>query len=97
MVPLTPTAEVVLAAIVRIPGNPWVIAGRRPRSRVNSITAEWYRIRARAGLDDVRIHDLRHSCAIHINSKSKNMLITYWFLRNISLVPNSYHRPDFRP
>ena len=63
MVPLTPTAEAVLAGIARVPGNPFVIAGRRQGGRVRSITAEWYRIRARAGLDDVRIHDLRHSYA----------------------------------
>ena len=63
MVPLTPTAETVLAGIRRAPGNPWMIAGRRPGSRLASLTTDWYRIRAQAGLDDVRIHDLRHSCA----------------------------------
>ena len=73
MVPLTPTADAVLAAIARPAGNPWVIAGRRPRSRVNSITAEWYRIRARAGLDDVRIHDLRHSYATRALSSGESL------------------------
>ncbi|MCY4546838.1 MAG: site-specific integrase [Defluviicoccus sp.] len=73
MVPLTPTADAVLAAIARIPGNPWVIAGRRPHSRVKSITAEWYRIRARAGLDDVRIHDLRHSYATRALSSGESL------------------------
>ena len=63
MVPLTPTAEAVLDGIARAPGNPWVVAGKKPESRLNSITADWYRLRARAGLDDVRIHDLRHSFA----------------------------------
>ena len=63
MVPLTPTAETVLAGIARAPHNPWVIAGKLPGTRLNTITAEWYRLRARAGLDDVRIHDLRHSYA----------------------------------
>ena len=72
MVPLTPTAEAVLAAIPR-DGNPFVIAGKRPRSRVNSITAEWYRIRARAGLDDVRIHDLRHSYATRALSSGESL------------------------
>ena len=63
MVPLTPTAEAVLAGIRRIPTNPWVIVGKQPGSHLPTITAEWYRLRARAGLDDVRIHDLRHSYA----------------------------------
>ena len=63
MVPLTPTAEAVLDGIARAPGNPWVVAGKKPESRLTSITGDWYRLRARAGLDDVRIHDLRHSFA----------------------------------
>ena len=63
MVPLTPAAETVLAGITRLPHNPWVIVGRRPGTRLSTITQEWYRLRARAGLDDVRIHDLRHSYA----------------------------------
>ena len=63
MVPLTPAVEAVLAGIARADGNPWVIAGRRPGTRMKSLTADWHRIRARAGLDDVRIHDLRHSYA----------------------------------
>ena len=63
MVPLTPTAEAVLAGIARVPDNPWVIVGKRPGTRLAAITQEWYRLRARAGLDDVRIHDLRHSYA----------------------------------
>ena len=63
MVPLTPTAETVLAGIRRVPHNPWIIVGKQPGSHLPTITAEWYRLRARAGLDDVRIHDLRHSYA----------------------------------
>ena len=63
MVPLTPTAETVLAGIRRVPHNPWIVVGKQPGSHLPTITAEWYRLRARAGLDDVRIHDLRHSYA----------------------------------
>ena len=43
--------------------NPWVIVGKQPGTHLPTITAEWYRLRACAGLDDVRIHDLRHSYA----------------------------------
>ena len=46
-----------------MPGNPWVIPGTRPGQRLSSIFEPWSRVRARAGLDDVRIHDLRHSYA----------------------------------
>ena len=46
-----------------MPHNPWVIPGTKQGQRLSSIFEPWRRVRARAGLDDVRIHDLRHSYA----------------------------------
>ena len=63
MVPLTPEAEAVLDGIPRVAGNPWVIAGGRPGSHLTNIDEAWLPLRARAGLEDVRLHDLRHSYA----------------------------------
>ena len=63
MIPLTPTIEDVLTGIPRIPGNPWVIAGKKPGAHLSNVDEAWRRLRARAGLYDVRIHDLRHSYA----------------------------------
>ncbi|MCY4397552.1 MAG: site-specific integrase [Rhodospirillaceae bacterium] len=56
-------AVAVLRGISRKDGNPWVIAGRKPDSHLTDLQHPWRRIRARAGLEDVRIHDLRHSFA----------------------------------
>ena len=63
MIPLSPSAVRVLESLPRAPGNPWVIAGRKPGTHLPQLGYYWYRARARAGLDDVRIHDLRHSFA----------------------------------
>ena len=63
MVPLTPTAAAVLAGIVRVPGNPWVFANGKENGRLSHLSKAWYRVRERAGVPDVRIHDLRHSYA----------------------------------
>ncbi|MDE0538088.1 MAG: tyrosine-type recombinase/integrase [Rhodospirillales bacterium] len=63
VVPLGPEARAVLAALPRTGDNPWVIAGKLPGSHLTDLQRPWRRIRARAGLDDVRIHDLRHSFA----------------------------------
>ena len=65
MVPLTPPAETVLARVPRASRNPWVIVGQRPGTRLTHLRYYWRRIRERAGLKDVRIHDLRHSYASH--------------------------------
>ena len=62
-VPLSPAAVRVLAGLPRAAGNPWVIAGRRPGARLSDFNSHWYRVRSRAGLEDVRLHDLRHSFA----------------------------------
>ena len=63
IVPLGPEARAVLAALPREDGNPWVISGKKPGSHITDLQKPWRRIRARAELEDVRIHDLRHSCA----------------------------------
>ena len=63
VVPLPAAAVSVLAALPRVPGNPWVIPGAKPGGHLSNLNDHWLRIRARAGLDDVRIHDLRHSFA----------------------------------
>ena len=62
-VALSPAAVTVLADLPRVPDNPWVIAGRRPGTRLSNINEQWHRVRARADLADVRLHDLRHSFA----------------------------------
>ena len=63
VVPLGPEARAVLSAIPRDEDNPWVISGRLPGSHLTDLQRPWRRIRKQAGLEGVRIHDLRHSFA----------------------------------
>ena len=63
VVPLGPEARAVLAALPREEDNPWVITGGLPGSHITDLQKPWRCIRARAGLEDVRIHDLRHRYA----------------------------------
>ena len=63
VVSLTPSAVKLLAALPRLPGNPRVIPGKRPGARLSGLDRVWRTVRARAGLDGVRLHDLRHSYA----------------------------------
>ncbi len=62
-VPLSPAAAGVLAGLPRVGGNPWVIPGGRPGAHLSGLFQPWCRVRTRAGLGDVRLHDLRHSFA----------------------------------
>ena len=62
-VPLAPSAVRRLADLPRDDKNPWVIVGKLPGSHLTDLQHPWRRIRTRAELPDVRIHDLRHSFA----------------------------------
>jgi integrase len=53
----------VLTDIKKVDKNPWVIVGTLPGARLTDLQPFWQRVRARAGLKDVRIHDLRHTFA----------------------------------
>jgi integrase len=52
----------VLAHLVRVNGNPYVIAGEGDRYLVN-VWKQWAVLRELAKLKDIRLHDLRHSFA----------------------------------
>ena len=60
---LSPGAAGVLAAIPRVDGNPFVIPGRIKGKAMRNLNDPWEIICARAGLEDLRIHEARHSYA----------------------------------
>jgi integrase len=60
---LPPPALAVLTELPRLDGNPHVIAGAKPGAALVNLEKPWLTIRAAAGLDNVRLHDLRHAFA----------------------------------
>lgn len=60
---LGPSAVEALSKIERQPNNEYVISGKVEGQHLTDLQRPWRRIRKRAGLPDVRIHDLRHSFA----------------------------------
>ncbi|MBL8702607.1 MAG: site-specific integrase [Alphaproteobacteria bacterium] len=58
----TPAKE-VLSTIPRMRDNPHVVVGLKAGSSLVNLEKPWRRIRRAADLDDVRLHDLRHSFA----------------------------------
>ncbi|MYG67601.1 MAG: tyrosine-type recombinase/integrase [Gammaproteobacteria bacterium] len=62
-VPLSPEAVEVLAGIPRMSGNPWVIPGKAEGKPMKNLWTSWRSICGRAGIEDMRIHDCRHSFA----------------------------------
>jgi integrase len=62
-IPLNDAAIAELRGIPRLASNPFVIVGHIHGTHMVNLQKPWRRIRALAGLDDVRIHDLRHTFA----------------------------------
>jgi integrase len=60
---LPPPALEVLSELPRTEGNPYVIVGAKAGSPLVNLEKPWRVIRKMAGLDDVRLHDLRHAFA----------------------------------
>ena len=60
---LPPPALAVLVDLPRLGDNPHVIVGQKAGAAMGDIQTPWRAIRGAAGLDDVRLHDLRHAFA----------------------------------
>jgi integrase len=60
---LNEAAIKLLRTIPRLQRNPYVIVGHKPGAHLVEIQKPWRRIRQKADLLGVRIHDLRHSFA----------------------------------
>lgn len=72
-IPLPPSARRVLDELPRYAANPFVICGTIDGQYLTDLQHPWQRIRAKANLSNVRIHDLRHTYAS--NAVSSGMAI----------------------
>lgn len=73
--PLSQSAASIIQALPRIEGNPYVLLGAKPGEHLKEIKRLWYAVRHAARLDDVRLHDLRHSYASVPASSGESLLI----------------------
>lgn len=62
-IPLPREARTLLENLKKREGNPYVIIGDHPTGYYNDLQKPWRKIRERANLSDVRLHDLRHTYA----------------------------------
>lgn len=59
--PLSEAALTILLDTPRMEGNPFVFPGAKASSHLVNIEKAWRRVRAKANVEDVRIHDLRRT------------------------------------
>jgi integrase len=76
VVPLGDEAVELLQRLPRIEDNPHVFPGAKPGHHVVGLQKVWNMVRKRAGLADVRLHDLRHSFASVAVSGGASLFLT---------------------
>jgi len=62
-IPLNGAAKNILQKVPRIEDNEHVIVGKNNEGHIVNLQKPWKRVREAAGLENVRLHDLRHSFA----------------------------------
>jgi len=72
---LNAPALALLQTIPRLDSNPYVICGEKARQHLVNLEKPWRRIRKAAKLDDVRLHDLRHSFASVAASGGQSLVV----------------------
>ena len=74
-IPLPDAAKEILASLPRSVPNPFVFQGTISEQPVTDLGKPWRRIRKKAGLEDVRIHDLRHTYASKAISSGMSLVM----------------------
>jgi len=80
LVSLNSQALGVLHAIERAPGNPYIFPSPITGRPCASLFFPWSRIRAAAGLNDVRLHDLRHTFASFLVNNGVSLYVVQGLL-----------------
>ncbi|MFZ5585982.1 MAG: tyrosine-type recombinase/integrase [Thermodesulfobacteriota bacterium] len=62
-IPLGGAALELLQSLPRVAGNPHVLPGDQLGRHLADVNTTWYKVRKAAGLEGVRLHDLRHTAA----------------------------------
>lgn len=81
-VPLSGHALSVIQSLPRVEGCPWIFPGRAAGKPLSDLAKPWSRVRTRAGLDDVRIHDLRRSLGSMMVQSGASLYVTQRALRH---------------
>ena len=83
VIALNQSAIALLTATPRIDGNEYIFPSEVTGKPSASLFFPWARIRERAGLDDVRLHDLRHSFASFLVNRGVSLYVVQGLLGHL--------------
>lgn len=98
--PIGTDALELLASLPREKDQPWVFPGRDGSSHVTASGLEhlWTRLRARIGLEDVRLHDLRHTVGTYAGqTKANSFMVRDLLGHKTTAMTDRYVNKDFDP
>ena len=96
-------ARQVLNSLKRDDNCPWILPGKRTTEKAewkplakDAMEAAWQKIRAAAGLDDVRMHDLRHTVGTYAGQSGANAFLVRDLLRhaNVAMTGRYVNKAD---
>jgi integrase len=83
VIALNQSAIALLTSTPRLDGNPYIFPSPVTGRPSASLFFPWDRIRARAGLQDVRLHDLRHSFASFLVNRGVSLYVVQGLLGHL--------------
>lgn len=83
VIALNQSAIALLSAVPRLDGNPYIFPSPVNGKPSASLFFPWDRIRTRAGLGDVRLHDLRHSFASFLVNRGVSLYVVQGLLGHL--------------
>ena len=83
VIALNQSAIALLTSMPRVEGNPYIFPSEVTGKPSASLFFPWDRIRQRAGLDDVRLHDLRHSFASFLVNRGVSLYVVQGLLGHL--------------
>ncbi len=75
----------ILQAIPSLPDNPYLFPGAKPDQHLVNISKAWLRIRQAAGIEDVRLHDLRRTTGSWMTQAGVDLNVIKGALRHANL------------
>jgi site-specific recombinase XerD len=83
VIALNQSAIALLTSTPRLDGNPYIFPSPVTGRPSASLFFPWDRIRKRAGLEDVRLHDLRHSFASFLVNRGVSLYVVQGLLGHL--------------
>ena len=88
-IPLSQGAMAVIGQLPRYDGCPWLLANKQTMLPFTDIKRSWMQARTAAGLNDVHLHDLRHSFASNLVNGGVDILRVSRLMGHVNLASSS--------